>query len=103
MLERLDPSRKTAVVQFLVEANLVQRVAETGAIISLNGADLSGAYLFSSALSGADLDGARGVTNRELEQQASLLSRTTMPNGQKYEDWLKSKDQEENKKCDGSS
>ena len=88
MLERLDPSRKTAVVQFLVEANLVQRVAGTGPIISLNG---------------ADLDGARGVTNRELEQQASLLSRTTMPNGQKYEDWLKSKDQEENKKSDGSS
>src|SRR5215217_2517126 len=123
VLERLDPSRKTAVVQFLVEAKLVQRVAGTGPIISLNGADLSGAYLFSSALSGADLeradlgqanlsdadlreadlDGARGVTNRELEQQASLLSRTTMPNGQKYEDWLKSKDQEENKKSDGSS
>ena len=99
VLERLDPSRKTAVVQFLVEAKLVQRVVGTGPIISLNGADLSGAYLFSSALSGADLeradlgqanlsdadlswadlreadlDGARGVTNRELEQQASLLS-----------------------------
>jgi hypothetical protein len=26
-----------------------------------------------------------------------------MPNGQKYEDWLKSKDQEKNKKSDGSS
>jgi hypothetical protein len=86
VLERLDPSRKTAVVQFLVEAKLVQRVAGTGPIISLNGDDLSGAYLFSSALSGADLDGAQGVTNRELEQQASLLSRTTMPHGQRYED-----------------
>jgi hypothetical protein len=77
---------------------------------------LSGAYLFSSVLSGADLeradlgqanlsdadlswadlreadlDGARGVTNRELEQQASLLSRTTMPNGQKYEDWSRAR------------
>src|SRR5215208_5436693 len=94
VLERLDPSRKTAVVQFLVEAKLVQRVAGTGPIISLNGADLSGAYLFSSALSGADLeradlgqanlsdadlswadlreadlDGARGVTNRELSSK----------------------------------
>src|SRR5215210_5869919 len=58
VLERLDPSRKTAVVQFLVEAKLVQRVAGTGPIISLNGADLSGAYLFSSALSGADLERA---------------------------------------------
>jgi hypothetical protein len=102
VLERLDPSRKTAVVQFLVEAKLVQRVAGTGPIISLNGDDLSGAYLFSSALNGADLDGARGVTNRELEQQASLLSRTTMPHGQRYEDWLKSKGQEENGKNGGS-
>jgi uncharacterized protein YjbI with pentapeptide repeats len=253
VLERLDPSRKTAVVQFLVEAKLVQRVARTGPIISLNGDNLSGAYLFSSALSGADLeradlgqanlsdadlrgtnlsdavlidadfstvekvcdstqtitadlpkadlskatllgadlsgcllkeatltdaslqsanvrsadlqgadlshadlpnadlspatvpgfprvlpktptnlsdadlswadlreadltgavlsgadlsgadlDGARGVTNRELEQQASLLSRTTMPHGQRYEDWLKSKRQEENGKNGGS-
>ena len=34
---------------------------------------------------------------------SKLLEGATMPNGQKYEDWLKSKDQEENKKSDGSS
>jgi hypothetical protein len=103
VLERLDPSRKTAVVQFLVEAKLVQRVAGTGQRADLGQANLSDADLSWADLREADLDGARGVTNRELEQQASLLSRTTMPNGQKYEDWLKSKDQEENKKSDGSS
>src|SRR5215213_8388493 len=103
VLERLDPSRKTAVVQFLVEAKLVQRVAGTGQRADLGQANLSDADLSWADLREADLDGARGLTNRELEQQACLLSRTTMPNGQKYEDWLKSKDQEENKKSDGSS
>jgi hypothetical protein len=103
VLERLDPSRKTAVVQFLVEAKLVQRVAGTGQRADLGQANLSDADLSWADLREANRDGARGVTNRELEQQASLLSRTTMPNGQKYEDWLKSKDQEENKKSDGSS
>jgi hypothetical protein len=103
VLGRLDPSRKEAVMQFLVEAKLVQRVAGTGQRADLGQANLSDADLSWADLREADLDGARGVTNRELEQQASLLSRTTMPNGQKYEDWLKSKDQEENKKSDGSS
>jgi hypothetical protein len=28
-----------------------------------------------------------GVTNKEIEQQASSLEGATMPNGQKYEDW----------------
>jgi uncharacterized protein YjbI with pentapeptide repeats len=51
----------------------------------LNWADLSGVEM-----SGADLRGARGVTNEQLEQQAASLEGATMPNGQKYEDWLKS-------------
>src|ERR671910_2386541 len=50
VLGRLDPSCKTAVMQFLVEADLVQRVDERDPIISLSGADLSGANL-----RGADL------------------------------------------------
>ena len=49
VLERLDPSRKTAVVQFLVEAKLVQRVAERDPIIRLSDANLSGAHLSSSS------------------------------------------------------
>jgi uncharacterized protein YjbI with pentapeptide repeats len=55
VLERLDPSRKTAVMQFLVEAKLVQRVEGTGPIIRLSGADLSSADLGLSDLSSADL------------------------------------------------
>jgi uncharacterized protein YjbI with pentapeptide repeats len=62
----------------------------------LSGADLSEAYLGLANLSGADLSGANlsgatGVSNEELARQAASLEGATMPNGQKYEDWLKSK------------
>jgi uncharacterized protein YjbI with pentapeptide repeats len=53
----------------------------------LRGADLSGAYKMNSDGSNRKL-----VANEELEQQAKSLQGATMPNGQKYEDWLKSKD-----------
>jgi hypothetical protein len=39
----------------------------------------------------ADLSSATGVTNERLERQANTLQGATMPNGQKYEDWLKDK------------
>lgn len=51
-------------------------------------------------LRGADLRGAsertrdkseRLITNEELARQAASLEGATMPNGQKYEEWLKSK------------
>jgi uncharacterized protein YjbI with pentapeptide repeats len=59
VLERLDPSRKRAVVQFLVETELVQGVEETAPIINLGGADLSGGvYLRGADLSFATLRGA---------------------------------------------
>ena len=58
VLGRLDPSRKTAVMEFLVEAELVHRVEGRGPIIGLSGADLSGADLFGADLSGADMDSA---------------------------------------------
>jgi hypothetical protein len=58
VLGRLDPSRKTAVMQFLVEAELVQSVVGTGPIISLGRADLSGADLSDANVSGADLSRA---------------------------------------------
>jgi uncharacterized protein YjbI with pentapeptide repeats len=141
VLERLDPSRKAAVMQFLVEAELVFRgmaqldpvielhganLGETdlrsanlsGAILSeadlsgadlsntildatvlykadLSGADLGGALLSETDLSGADLSNANlseatGWTAAQLEQAASLEG-ATMPDGQKYEDWLKDK------------
>jgi hypothetical protein len=98
VLERLDPSRKTAVMRFLVEAELVQRVLERDPTISLSGADLSGADLSKANLSKADLSlivggnlkadlrfadlsGAVGVTKKELKQQAKSLRGTTMPDG----------------------
>jgi hypothetical protein len=34
---------------------------------------------------------ARGVTNEELEEQAYSPEDATMPDGQKYEEWLKSR------------
>jgi uncharacterized protein YjbI with pentapeptide repeats len=63
VLERLDPSRKTAVMQFLNEAQLIRRVEGSEPIITLSGANLSGANLLHVNLSGtkllrADLSGA---------------------------------------------
>jgi uncharacterized protein YjbI with pentapeptide repeats len=59
VLERLDPSRETAVVEFLIEAELIQRVDDKPPPISLDGADLSsGVYLYGADLNGADLSGA---------------------------------------------
>jgi uncharacterized protein YjbI with pentapeptide repeats len=83
----------------------------------LRGAKLSGAYLGSAKLRRADLSGAnlsnadlngayrwvkgKGravkphkelVANEELVRQASSLEGATMPNGQKYEEWLKEKE-----------
>ena len=74
----------------------------------LRDADLSFANLKGAQLKGADLTGAHEynispagngiiagfehrITNEELYQQAYSLQGATMPNGQKYEDWLKEK------------
>jgi hypothetical protein len=127
---QLDSKRKRGVLQMLREANLIHK--ETS-IIGLSGADLRGAYLrqldlkdtaldgadmkgtnlekadlsgadLSGAdLSGANLSGAEGVTNEKLEAQAKSLAAATMPNGQKYEDWLKSKGSGEGEENSGPS
>jgi uncharacterized protein YjbI with pentapeptide repeats len=89
----------------LSRANL-ERAYLSGTNLSganLSNANLSNANLSNTVLRDANLSGAEGITNQELEQQAASLKGATMPNGQKYEDWLKSKDQAENKKSDGSS
>src|SRR5215203_5955705 len=72
----------------------------------LQNANLSGANLFNANLVGAylpeatleyaelryaNVEGAREVNAEQLEEQSSSLEGATMPNGQKYEDWLKSK------------
>jgi uncharacterized protein YjbI with pentapeptide repeats len=66
----------------------------------LSGAHLRGAHLNGAHLRGADLSGVEGVTNEQLSA-ARTLEGATMPNGQKYEDWLKSRG--ENGKNSGSS
>jgi Pentapeptide repeats (8 copies) len=101
VLERLDPSRKKALMQFLVEAELVQRVDGREPIISLLGATLSDADLFDANLSGADLSGASlsytdlskadlqdssGVTKEKLKQQAQSLRVAIMPDGTVFSD-----------------
>lgn len=117
VLRRLETRRKEEIMQFLLEAALVRRVGGSAPVIELSradldnadlsianlkGADLSGADLRGADLSGADLSlaklddadlsGAKHITNKgQLEDQAASLQGTTMPNGQKYEHWLKSK------------
>jgi len=62
---------------------------------NLTGANLTGAFLTGANLRDADLSGAyledTEVTREQLDQAYSLEG-ATMPNGQKYEDWLKSKE-----------
>jgi uncharacterized protein YjbI with pentapeptide repeats len=70
---------------------------------TLPGADLTEANLSGATLTDADLTDARGVASEELEQQAKSLEGATMPNGQKYEDWLKSKGSGEGGENGGSS
>jgi uncharacterized protein YjbI with pentapeptide repeats len=72
---------------------------------NLNEADLTGANLADADLTGADLTGAdlrdanlrnaEGLTGEELEQQVASLKGAIMPNGQKYEDWLKDRESRE--------
>src|SRR5215207_5265515 len=69
---------------------------------NLLGADLSDANLSSANLENANLSGADGITNAEVEQQADSLVGADMPNGQNYEDWLKSKLRKEDGKNEGS-
>jgi pentapeptide repeat protein len=69
-------------------ANL--RLSDLGGA-NLSWADLGGVNLTLTDLSGADLSWAQDITPEELDQQAYHLTGATMPNGQKYEDWLESK------------
>jgi hypothetical protein len=70
---------------------------------NLSHADLRGAAFNGANLSGAHLGDVRGTTNEELEKQAKYLAGATMPNGQKYEDWLESNGRWENGEKSGPS
>jgi len=94
VLEGLDPDRKRILLLFLYESGLIN---EPQLVVSLQGANLrdanlSEANLSEANLSGADLSNAKGTTNLRIDQQATsfhFLKGTTMPDGQKYEDWRK--------------
>jgi uncharacterized protein YjbI with pentapeptide repeats len=76
---------------YLSGANL--RYAKLGkADLSL--ADLGDAKLSGANLSATKLSGAKGWTEEQLEQARSLEG-ATMFNGQRYEEWLKSRGEEE--------
>src|SRR5215203_2201604 len=75
---------------------------------NLFNANLVGAYLPEATLEYAELryanvEGAREVNAEQLEEQSSSLEGATMPNGQKYEDWLKSKGRGEDGESSGPS
>ena len=55
----------------------------------LPGADLMEADLSGADRHYADLNGAAVFDDEDLEQQAKSLEGATMPNGQKYEAWIK--------------
>jgi Pentapeptide repeats (8 copies) len=147
-LEGLDPAHKGQVMQFLVDASLVQNRPGEDPVVSLIGADLEGVDLTYSApgdtqpyasapvpdlssadltyadlsganlsgivmqdarlvgadlrgtnlnstvlydanLSGANLSGVKGKTAEQLDGQAASLKGAIMPDGRKYEEWLK--------------
>jgi Pentapeptide repeats (8 copies) len=94
-LTRADLTRADLTHATLSDANLSDAKGrfETGA--RMRGADLAGADL-----GGADLTNAE-ITKEQLEEAESLEG-ATMPNGQKYEEWLKSKDRGEEGENGGS-
>jgi uncharacterized protein YjbI with pentapeptide repeats len=74
----------------LSEARLVNAHLQRKDELNLNDANLSGADLSNANLSGANLKDATGWNEEQLKQTESLEG-ATMPDGQMYEDWLKSK------------
>jgi uncharacterized protein YjbI with pentapeptide repeats len=104
-LEEADLPHIKRIIRFLYDARLIQGdtppVSLSGA--DLTGIDLSDVELSKANLSGADLSGVKGITNKELQQQAVSLEGATMPNGQKYEEWLKSKGRGEDGENSGPS
>jgi uncharacterized protein YjbI with pentapeptide repeats len=91
VLAKLTGTQKGSLVRFLHGAMLIDKKVKGEAIVHLTLADLSGADLSGAYLKEADLSGAIGWTEEQLTA-ARCLEGATMPNGQKYEDWLKEKE-----------
>jgi hypothetical protein len=67
--------------------------ARLGEVDALTNANLRDADLYSidKLIKGPNPINWRDITNAEIVAQTGALEGATMPNGQKYEDWLKSK------------
>jgi hypothetical protein len=103
VVRRVDGKRKSDLVLFLYGVGLIKKpptIVNLGGadlrradlrVADLRRADLSGARLRYAFLSDADLRGAMGTTKEQLEHQALTLKGATMPDGQKFEDWRKSR------------
>jgi len=104
-LTNADLSGASLIGADLRDANLFGADLSDANLISANLSDaiLVKANLSDANLENANLSGADGITNEELEQQADSLVGADMPNGQNYEDWLKSKLRKEDGKNEGSS
>jgi uncharacterized protein YjbI with pentapeptide repeats len=78
---------------YLIKANLIKANLSGAYLIEadLVDADLSDANLSNAWLRHADLSRVRGLTDEQIAA-ARTLEGATMPNGQKYEDWLKDKE-----------
>jgi Pentapeptide repeats (8 copies) len=105
VLEGLDPDRKRILLLFLYESGLIYRDKPVVSLAAANLSDatlsrdlLHEAYLRAANLSDANLSNAIGLTDEQIAAPRTAprtLEGATMPNGQEHEDWLKSKDQEE--------
>jgi uncharacterized protein YjbI with pentapeptide repeats len=100
-LPNADLSGANLIGADLSDANLFSADLSDANLIGadLSRANLSDANLSDANLENANLGGADGITNEELEQQADSLVGADMPNGQTYEDWLKSKFRKEALRC----
>jgi uncharacterized protein YjbI with pentapeptide repeats len=86
-----DLSRADLTYADLSEANLSGIVMLGTRLVGadLRGAKLEGAVLNDANLSGANLSGVKGKSAEQLDGQSSSLKGAIMPDGQKYEEWLK--------------
>jgi hypothetical protein len=84
VLAGLDSQGKSVLIQFLVEARLIQGFEGENPIITLRYADLSYADLSGADLHNADLSDAQGVNKEQIEQQAASLKGAIMPDGSKH-------------------
>jgi hypothetical protein len=75
----------------LSRANLSRIMMQSARLVGtdLRGAHLNGTVLLDANLSGANLEHATGTTAEQLDRQAASLKGAIMPDGRKYEEWLK--------------